>query len=428
MKLLIKRATIVDPSSQYNGKIKDILIYDGRFVAFEDSFEYNVELSEVKILQFDNLYVSQGWVDLKSHFCDPGNEHKETIFSGLNAALCGGFTHVGLLPSTNPTIDGKTQVEYILKKNENHITRLHPIGAITKGCKGEVMTEMYDMYRAGVHLFSDDTQYISPEMLLKTLLYIKNFGGNISIFSRNKEISKYGVVNEGIASIYTGLNADPNISEVIEVERNIRLLEYTESKLHLTGISCAESIELIRKAKLSGLSITADVHLANLIYTEEKVLNFDTNFKFLPVLRTEDDRQALWSAIKDGTIDAIVSDHRPNNREDKYVEFDKAAFGTIQLQTFFGNLCSCKEFELNPIITALSHKARKIINIQQQPIEINNYADLTLFSPTQKWTFQHNDIVSKSKETSNVGQEFIGCVVGVINNGQYHTNYNITNS
>jgi len=418
MKLLIKKATIIDSSSQHDGQQKDILIQDGRFVAIED----NLNLSDIETVSYANLHVSQGWVDLKAHFCDPGTEHKETIDSGLKAASFGGYTHVAILPSTQPTADNKTHIEYSLQRSSNKVTEVHPIGAITKGLEGKYMAELFDMYSAGVRIFSDDMQYVSPQMLLKTLLYIKNFGGTVSVFPHNKNIAQRGVVNEGIASIHTGLNADPQLSEIIEVERNIRLLEYTQSRLHLTGISCAESVELIHKAKKKGLSLTADVHIANLIYTEEENLKFDTNYKFLPVLRTENDRQTLWQALKDGTIDTVVSDHRPSDREDKLVEFDRASFGTIQLQTVFGNLAKCREFELIPIVKALSEKSRKILNIKQNPIDINNSADITLFIPAQKWFFKDTHILSRSRETAMIDQELQGWIVGIINKGQVHFN------
>ena len=421
MKTLLKQAKIIDPTSKFHKKKKDVLIIDGVIKEISSDIENNDK--DLLIISSDDLHVSQGWVDLKAHFCDPGEEHKETLASGLDSAAAGGFTHVAVLPSTNPVIDHKSLVEYLLKKSEKHAVSVLPIACMTKKMEGKELSEMFVLRSAGAIMFSDDTKTPQAQILMNALLYSTDFNTSISVSLGNDVLSKQAQVNEGMASLKTGLKANAEISEIIEIEKNIRMIEYAGGQLHLSGVSTKEGAELIKEAKKKGMKITSDVHLMNLCFNEERVIDFDTAFKTLPVLRNQKNVDSLWKALKDGSIDFVVSDHRPAIKEEKELEFEHASFGSPQLRTLYSALNSKNKISTEKLVQILAEKPRNFVGLPKSTIETGKKADLTIFDPKVKFDMdsikrKEELIYSPFKNESNLGK-----VIGIIHNNQFVGNH-----
>ena len=413
MKLFIKKVKIIDPQSDYNNQIINILIEDG---IIKDLGTKISAPENVKIIEIENLHASPGFFDLKSNFRDPGYEIKEDIHSGSLAAQNGGFTGVLLMPTTNPSIDSKTQVSYIKNQSQNNLVDIHPAGSITKNNLGKELTEMYDMYCCGAKAFTDDTNSIQKSGILKLALeYNKQFDGLVINQPNEKSLNNGGSINEGITSTSLGLKGIPSISEELMIQRDLELAEYTDSKIHITCISTKNSVDIIRKAKAKGVKVTCDVSINNLIFDDNYCLEFDTNYKVFPPLRTNSDILALINGLNDGTIDAICSDHRPEDIEHKQSEFENSEFGILGLQTLFPAACSIKNLDLEKIIEKISIKPREILQLEKIHITKNHAANICFYNPNEEWLFKENDVVSKSKNSPFINKKLSTKVIGVIN-------------
>ena len=417
MTVLIQSATVLDSSSKFHNKIVDILIEKGKISSISNKIEPKEGWT---VVSKSNLHVSQGWFDSSVSFGEPGFEERETIENGLFTAARSGFTSVAINPNTHPVIDSYADVAYIQNKASKSPVNAVVIGSLTKDGNGQDLAEMYDMHTAGAVGFYDYKKPIkNPNVIKLALQYASNFGGLIMSFPNDEAISGSGVMNEEATSTLLGLKGLPALAEEIRLARDLYLLEYTESKIHIPTISSAKSIELIRDAKAKGLKVSCSVAVHNLILTDEQLSSFNTNFKVLPPLRTEKDRLALIDAVADGTIDMVTSDHNPLDIELKKIEFDRADFGAIGLESSFGALNTV--FSTSKSIEILT-KGKELFKIKNHIIEEGQKADLCLFNPDGTYDFSKDDIISKSHNAIFLGFKLKGKVYGTYSNNQLTLN------
>ena len=414
MEFLIRAALIIDSQSPYHLSQKDILIRDGVIEKIDDQLSY-----DGKVVESGELRVSPGWFDMRSNFNDPGFEHKEDLSTGANAAAAGGFTDVLLVPNTNPVIATKNAISYYLKWNRDSAVQLHPSAAVSTACEGKELTEMIDLHHAGAVAFSDGINPIwHTDILLKSLQYLQKFNGLLINRPEDRMLTTFGVMNEGLESTKLGMKGMPALSEEIMIERDLQLLAYTGGKIHFSLLSGKGAVDLVRKAKQRGLKVTADVGIHHLLFDESHLSDFDTHFKVNPPFRTKEDKEALIDAIKDGTIDAIVSDHQPQDIENKKLEFDLAAFGITGLETFYGVLLSVFGDQADDYLPFITSKPREILGIPTPIIREGEKACLTFYSPEPSWTYDEHSKKSKSEASPFYQKEIKGKVIGVYNNGQ----------
>jgi len=412
MTTLLKSATIIDASSSFHKQTKDILIQNGKIVKIDDLIKSE---SNYKVIELENLHVSQGWFDSSVCLGEPGYEERETINKGLNVAAKSGFTAIAINANTSPVIDSKSDVEFLINKASNSATKLFPIGALTQGSKGFELAELYDMQQSGAIAFGDYNQAISNDNLLKiALLYAQNFDGLVLSFPKNNAIAGEGIVNEGVNSTKLGLKGQPSLAEHIQIARDLFLLEYTGGRLHIPTITSAKSVQLIREAKKKGLCVSCSVTAHHLTLTDDELEGFDSNSKVSPPLRTLEDKKALQKGVNDGTIDMITSDHNPIDIENKKLEFSLAKDGTIGFETLFGAVNTILDIET--IVASLTTKPRNVFKLAHHSIEEGKQADLTLFNSEGTSVFTEENILSTSKNSAFLGKKIKGSVYGIYAN------------
>lgn len=411
--ILIKKAKIVDPGSSHNGKTCDVLISKGKIEKIDSEIKEKAD----RTIELKNLHLSPGFFDPTVHFCDPGDEHKEDINSGINAAKKGGYTSVGVLGITNPPVTEKTRVEYIVNKSKGTGVTLVPIGCVSAKHQGKELAELFDMTQSGAKGFYDGKHQLDAGLVSRALEYGKNFNTTIFSYPDDPSLSVGGLMHEGTEHIKLGLKGIPAIAEELGVIRDIYLANYHQSRLHLVNISAEGSINQLKKAKTEKIPVTAQCSVHHLYFSDADLHDFDSNLKLHPPLRSDKDRKALIEGLKSGVIDTVTSDHTPQDIEAKKMEFDLAEYGTAGLEHTFSilNTVANKELGIEKIVEILAIRSRKILGIDAPSIKVGNNADLTLFDPDLEFTIQKSESASKAWNDPYVGKSLKGKVYGIIN-------------
>ncbi len=418
MKLLIANGHLIDPTEGQNSG-KNLLIEDGKVVAWLGQNEKEPEDAEV--FDASGMIVAPGFIDLHVHLREPGQEHKETIASGCAAAVAGGWTSVCPMPNTQPTNDNAAITRYMIEQAERAgLANVFPVGAITKESNGCELAEMGEMKAAGAVAVSDDGRPVpNAGMMRRAMEYAKDFDLPVVDHCEDKSLSSGGVMHEGKLSLLLGLKGMPALAEEIDAVRDIILAKETGARVHIAHISTKGAIEIVRRAKNEGINVTCEVTPHHFTLSDKAVEGYDTNTKMSPPLRSEEHLEAILEAIKDGTIDAIATDHAPHHADEKSLEYDRAPFGITGLETAvglaFNELVHNGLIDLVQLIELCSTNPAKIFKLKNRgTLKVGSVADVTILDPDFKWTYKTSDSKSKSKNSPFDGWNFTGAAVAAI--------------
>lgn len=412
MKKVLKGARVLDPSQNID-EIMDILVADGKIAAIGK----NVYIGDAEVIDLTGMIATPGLIDMHVHFREPGYEYKEDIETGSRSAAAGGFTTVACMPNTRPPVDNAAMVEYVKSRAlKSGLVRVLPIGCVSKGLEGKEIAEMGDMAAAGAVAFSDDGRPVADSSLMrKALMYASMFDRVIIDHCEDPGLFEGGQVNEGRVSTLLGLQGIPDSAEEIMVARNILLARETGTGVHIAHVSTKGSVELIRRAKAEGVKVTCEATPHHLTLTEEAVLGYNTDAKMNPPLRTGEDVEALLEGLRDGTIDAIATDHAPHSTDEKDVEFDKASFGIVGLETALGivltRIVGSGILDLKQAIEKMTAGPARILGIDAGSLTIGKPADITVIDPDLEWTVDKNSFFSKGRNTPFHGWKLKGRAV-----------------
>jgi dihydroorotase len=415
MRLLIKNVLVLHSESSFHQKTVDLLIENGIIQKIATHID-----SDAEILEASGAFVSCGFLDLGVQVGDPGLEHREDFASAAKAAAAGGFTAIAVQPNTSPALHSKTEILYVKNKTAGFLVDFLPLGAVSQDCQGKDLSEMLDMNAAGAVAFTDGAKSIKDSgLMLKALHYTKAFDGLVMNHPFEKNIAQGGMMHEGVMSTSLGMKGISSLSEEMMLMRDLYLLEYADSQLHIQNISTARSVDLIKEAKAKGLRVTASVAAMNLAFTDESLVDFNTFLKVQPPLRSQNDINALRDGLNDGTIDCIDSNHVPLDEEAWNLEFPYASFGAIGLETAVSVANTHSGLSPEQLVEKFAIAPRKILKIPIPTIEEGAKANLTIFDPNKNFTYTAQDIFSKSKNAPFVGHVLKGKTLAVVNNGQY---------
>ncbi len=424
MEVLFQSVFIIDPQSSLHLKTRDVLVSHGKITKIATKITPS---SKTKILNSKNSYLSPSWVDVACYGGEPGYEEREVLHKLADAAIHGGYSRVCYMPNTNPAIHSKSEVHFINNRQSELAIHLHPIGAISKNNEAIEMAEILQMHKAGAIGFSDGNYGIKKSGLLRRALeYIKLIPSSILIqHSFDADLSPNSQVHESNETSTLGLRTSPSLAEWSAIQRDIAILDYTQSRMLINKISCSESVRLIRKAKKDIATLFASVSIFNLTYKDSDMKEFPASLKVLPPLRSKSDQSDLWKGLSDNTIDIIVSDHHPLNPELKDLEFQNAGFGAISLETAFSlyNSNHLDNEHISQWIQKTAINTRDIFSLPKISIEEGSDAELSWYDPNAEWTYTQDKIKSMSKNSPVINQRLRSKVLGVYNKNSFYSIY-----
>jgi dihydroorotase len=422
MKLLIANGYVIDPAQQVNTGGRSLLIDEGRVVGLLDRGEPVSE--DTHVVDATGLIVAPGFIDVHTHLREPGQEYKETVASGAAAAVAGGWTSICAMPNTDPVNDNPAVTRFIVEQGQSaKLANVFPIGAVTKGSGGKELAEMGEMKNAGIVAVSDDGRPVpTSSMMRRAMEYARGFDLTVVDHCQDQSLSAGGVMHEGRWSLILGLRGMPAAAEEVDVVRDCVLARLTKAKVHIAHVSTRGALEAVRKAKEEGLQVTCEVTPHHWTLTDEAVADYDTNTKMSPPLRSTDHVDAIREAMKDGTIDAIATDHAPHHLDEKGLEFDQAPFGITGLETAVGlafELVHAGLIDLERVVEMCSANPARIFGLTDRgSMKPNAHADITLLDPNLEWVFDVNRSKSKSRNTPFNGRRMVGAAVATIVGGR----------